>query len=98
MSKATKLEESKETKTDGEPKYLALLTKQLQMLTTKLFKANQGKDNDNVIKNRQGRVVPNWRFKNTKGKMMMTRNITVFNWCVTMHITPATAKPSSRRK
>eukprot|EP00957_Ditylum_brightwellii_P065159 4942190-Ditylum_brightwellii.AAC.1 len=81
MSKMAKLEETKDTKTNRKPKYLALLTWKLQMLITKLSKTNQGKNDNNVIKNRKGRVILIWRVEHAKGEKMMTQNNTVFNWC-----------------
>eukprot|EP00957_Ditylum_brightwellii_P204001 15337167-Ditylum_brightwellii.AAC.1 len=56
----TNQEGSKESKSNGEPKYLALLTKQLQTLTMKLSMTNPSTDHDEIIRNGRGKVVPNW--------------------------------------
>eukprot|EP00957_Ditylum_brightwellii_P123592 9422549-Ditylum_brightwellii.AAC.2 len=76
----TKQAESTESKSDGEPKYLVLLTKQLQMLTLKLL-TNPGTGNDSVVRNGRGKVVPNWRFDNPNRKKEMSKNNTSFKWC-----------------
>eukprot|EP00957_Ditylum_brightwellii_P152254 11591598-Ditylum_brightwellii.AAC.1 len=76
----TKQVESTESKSNREPKYLVLLTKQLQTLTSKLS-TNPGTGNDRTVRNGRGRVIPNWRFDNPDGKKEMLKNNTNFKWC-----------------
>eukprot|EP00957_Ditylum_brightwellii_P077227 5868782-Ditylum_brightwellii.AAC.1 len=73
----TKQAENAESKSNREPKYLALLTKQLQILTAKLS-MNPGTGNDGVVRNGRGKVTPNWRFNNPNGKKDMLKNNTNF--------------------
>eukprot|EP00957_Ditylum_brightwellii_P005751 438443-Ditylum_brightwellii.AAC.1 len=63
----TKQMESTVSKSNGEPKYFAILTKQLQTLTLKLS-TNPGTGNNRTVRNGRGRVIPNWRFDNPKRK------------------------------
>eukprot|EP00957_Ditylum_brightwellii_P061058 4634242-Ditylum_brightwellii.AAC.1 len=77
----TKQAESTESKSDGEPKYLALLTKQLQTLTSKLS-TNPRTGNDGTVRNGKERVIPNWRFDNPNRKKEMLKNNTNFKWCM----------------
>eukprot|EP00957_Ditylum_brightwellii_P106952 8159887-Ditylum_brightwellii.AAC.1 len=74
----TKQAESTESKSNREPKYLALLTTQLQMLTTKLSTTNSGTGNDGVVRNSRGNVVPNWKFDNPNRKKEMLKSNTTF--------------------
>eukprot|EP00957_Ditylum_brightwellii_P052952 4014469-Ditylum_brightwellii.AAC.1 len=69
-----------ESKSNREPKYLALLTKQLQTLTSKLL-MDPGTGNDGTVRNGRGRVIPNWRFDHPNGKKEMSKNNTNFKWC-----------------
>eukprot|EP00957_Ditylum_brightwellii_P170721 12994582-Ditylum_brightwellii.AAC.1 len=77
----TKQTESMESKSNGELKHLVLLTKQLQMLTSKLS-MNPRTDNDGVVRNGREKVVPKWRFDNPNGKKEMSKNNTNFKWCM----------------
>eukprot|EP00957_Ditylum_brightwellii_P003601 272735-Ditylum_brightwellii.AAC.1 len=84
----TKQAESMESKSNGEPKYLALLTKQLQTLNSELS-INPRTGNDGTIRNGRGRVIPNWWFNNPGGKKEMSKNKTNFKRCTNdCHIKP----------
>eukprot|EP00957_Ditylum_brightwellii_P190597 14508947-Ditylum_brightwellii.AAC.1 len=39
------------------------------------------KDDDDVVLNARGRVIPTWRFENPDGKPQLIKNGTTFNWC-----------------
>eukprot|EP00957_Ditylum_brightwellii_P073263 5568880-Ditylum_brightwellii.AAC.1 len=67
------------------PKFLALIAEQLKLVKeamtvskTKNDKSNGGNkglktDNDNVILNARGRVIPTWRFLNHDGKPQLIK-------------------------
>eukprot|EP00957_Ditylum_brightwellii_P203740 15335994-Ditylum_brightwellii.AAC.1 len=76
----TKQVESTGSKSNRELKYRALLTKQLQTLTSKLS-TNPGTGNDGTVQNDRGRVIPNWLFNNPNGKKEIPKNSTNFKWC-----------------
>eukprot|EP00957_Ditylum_brightwellii_P076879 5843511-Ditylum_brightwellii.AAC.2 len=70
-----------ESKSERELKYLALLTKQLQTLTSKLS-MNPRTGNDRTVRNGRGTIIPNWRFDNPDRKKEMSKNNTNFKWCM----------------